>query len=196
MKTTTDSSEYRPTLMETFKEHLPNPSEMILDLFLQWYDRRRLILSSIILLVIPIFMILIGIFFIHSCAKTSYLPLHMIVCGCTSFIAALYFTGAAKFSKQILRCTSKLNSRLSETIRILLSIFEVICFLICFIGLIVLTVVVIRISQTVELIDRTENFCHPIIYYFSYVLLFLFYTILSFILLILLSIFHAYQKGQ
>ncbi|CAF1507825.1 unnamed protein product [Adineta ricciae] len=92
-----NSPEQRKSLVETFKERLPNPAEILIDqiihLFIQWYNRRQLISSSFLMISIPIYMITIGSLFLHSCSKSVYLPLHMIVCGITSLIAAVLLIG-------------------------------------------------------------------------------------------------------
>jgi len=184
------------TLVETIKENLPNPTDIIIDqtiyMFIQWYNRRILILSSVIMIGIPIYMIIIGVNFFHSCPKSFYLPLHMIICGTVSLIAAiLLFIILIVWKKAM-----KLTCHTDECITLILSIFEIIFLLICSIGLIILTIILVKISNTVELINQTFNYCHPIIYYSSYILLFSFYIILSIIMIIFFFIFHAYQKTQ
>lgn len=195
-----DSGEYRKTFVDTIKEHIPNPAEMITDeiirIFIQWYNRRILIFSSLIMIIIPIYMISIGIRFFYSCPKSFYLPLHMIICGITSLIAAILLISIFIIWKRAIKLTSKITCYTAQCTTIILSFFDIIIILICFLGLIILTVVLIRISNTVELITRTSDFCHPVIYYSSYVLLFLVYTILSIIMIILFITFHTYQQTQ
>jgi hypothetical protein len=188
------------TLVETIKENLPNPTDIIIDqtidMFIQWYNRRILILSSIIMIGIPIYMIIIGVSFFHSCPKSFYLPLHMIICGSASLIAAILLFIILIIWKKAMKLTSKITCHTDECITLILSIFEIIFLLICLIGLIILTIILVNISNTVELINQTFNYCHPIIYYSSYSLLFIFYIILSIIMIIFFFIFHAYQKTQ
>lgn len=195
------STEHRPTLIETLKEHLPNPKEILLDqlieLFLQWYNRRRILLSSLFLLLIPTAMIIIGLVNFHSCPKSFYLPLHFIVCGALALIAALLFLTFSICWKKILRWTSKFSERSKRCLAISFSIFESIIALICVGSMIALTIILILISKSVRLtLNDEKNFCHPLIYYSSVILVLLFDAILSLILLILLQIFHAYQKRQ
>jgi len=191
-----DSIEHRKTLGETLKEHLPNPIEMIIDqiihMLIEWYNRRILILSSLIMIGLPIYMISIGIIFFHSCPKSFYLPLHMIICGMTSLIAAILLLSISIIWKR----TIKITCHTAECTTIILSFFEIIFLIICLIGLIILTIILVRISNTVEFINGTSDYCHPIVYYSSYILLFLLYTILSIIMIIFFLIFHAYQKTQ
>lgn len=194
-------SEHRKTLVETLKEHLPDPREVLLDqiihMFIQWSNRRILILSSILLILLPISMLIIGMLFFHSCPKSFYLPLHMIICGTTSLIAAIAFLIMSIHWKTAIKFTTNFTCHKSNTIIMILSLFEVIFITICLIGLIILTIILIYISRTVEFDRRiTMNYCHPIVYYSSYIFLFLIYTILSTIFIILFLIFHAYQKTQ
>jgi hypothetical protein len=195
-----DSTEHRKTLVDAIKEHLPNPAEMIIDqiihMFIQWYNRRILIISSLFMIGIPIYMISIGVIFSHSCPKSSYIPSHMIICGIASLIAAILLISISLKWKRSIKLTSKITFHLAQSTSIILSVFEIIIILICLIGLIILTIVLVRISDTVQLINRTPDFCHPIIYYSSYTLLFLVYTLLSVIMIVLFIIFHAYQKTQ
>lgn len=57
-------SEPRQSVLDSVKEHLPNPTESIIDqivhIFVQWYNRRVLLLSSIIMLTMPNHMLVIG----------------------------------------------------------------------------------------------------------------------------------------
>lgn len=195
-----NNAEQRKTLVETFKEHLPNPAEILIDqiihLFIQWYNRRRLISSSFLMISIPISMITVGSLFLHSCSKSVYLPLHMIVCGITSLIAAVLLIGIVIVWKRAIKLTSKLTYHLSKSTTTILASFEIIFLLISLCGLVVLTFSLLKISSTVELSKQTSDYCHPIIYYSSYILLFLFYIILSLIMIILFLIFHQYQKTQ
>ena len=195
------TSEPRTTLVETLKEHLPDPRELILDqiihMFIQWSNRRILILSSCLLLLLPISMLIIGMIFYHSCPRSFYLPLHMIIVGSTSLIAALAFLIMSIHWKNAIKFTTNSTGHKSNAIIVLiLSLLELIFITICLIGLVLLTGIVLSISSTVEFDRRTRNYCHPIVYYSSYVLLFLIYMILSTIFIILFFIFHAYQKTQ
>lgn len=195
------SKEHRPTLMETLKEKLPNPTEILLDqiidLFLQWYDRRRILLSSIVLLLIPIYMIVIGILYVHSCPKSFYLPIHLILCGSLALIAAILFISMSILWKKIIHWTSKFSETTNRCLGLIFSIVELIIVLICLASMIALTIILITISKSVTFIgDQNINFCHPTIYYSSAILLILFYVIWILILVILLYIFHAYQKRQ
>jgi hypothetical protein len=195
-----DSTEHRKTLVDTIKEHLPNPAEMIIDqiihMFMKWYNRRILILSSLIMISILIYMISVGVIFFHSCPKSFYIPLHMIICGIASLIAAILLISISIIWKRAIKLTSKITFHIAQTTTIILSFIEIIIICICFIGLIILTIILITISDSVELTNRTSNFCHGILYYSSYTLLFFVYTILSIIMVILFIIFHAYQKTQ
>jgi hypothetical protein len=191
------TSEHRKTLVEMVKEDLPNPTEILIDqiiqMFIQWYNRRILILSSLIMILIPIYMISIGMIFLHSCPQSDYLPLHMIICGITSFISAVLLISISMIWKRIMKLTSNIKCYRAEWTII---IFEIIFISICLIGLIILTIVLVKISNTVQFVHQTFNYCHPILYYSCYILLFLIYSILSIILIILFRIFYAYQKSQ
>lgn len=195
-----ETKEHRKTLVDTIKEHLSSPTEMIIDqtihMFTQWYDRRILILSSLIMILIPIYMITIGSYFIHSCPKSIYLPLHMIICGIASLIAAILILIIAILWKKSIKKPSKIAFDIAEYTTKILSSIEIILLLICLIGLIILTIILIKISNTVELFPGTSHYCHSIIYYSSCILLFIFYSILSIIMIIFFLIFHAYQKTQ
>ncbi|CAF1152941.1 unnamed protein product [Adineta steineri] len=189
------------TLVDTIKEHIPNPAEMIIDeiihMFIQWYNRRILIFSSLIMITIPLYMISIGIIYFHSCPKSFYIPLHMIICGITSLIAAILLLIISIIWKRAIKYTSKITFHTAQLTTIILSFFEIIINLICLSCLILLTIIVINISNTVELINQVSlSFCHPIIYYSSYTLLFFIYTILSIIMIILFLIFHQYHITQ
>ena len=200
MTDTKDSTEHRKTLVDTIKEHLPNPAEMIIDqiihMFIKWYNRRILILSSSIMIGTLIYMISIGVIFFHSCPKSFYIPLHMIICGIASLIGAILLISISIIWKRAIKLTSKITFHIAQTTAIILSIIEILIILICFIGLVILTITLIKMSNSVDLTNRTSNFCHGILYFSSYTLLFLIYTILSIIMIILLIIFHAYQKTQ
>ncbi|UJR30390.1 hypothetical protein I4U23_017925 [Adineta vaga] len=199
-ETKTDSSDHQKSLVENFKELLPNPAEILIDqiihLFIQCYNRRILILATFIMITIPIYMIIIGGIFFHSCLKSFFLPLYMIICGITSLIAAIMLISIFIIWKRAIKLTSKLTFHLSQRITIILAIFEVIFLLICLVGSISLTIILIKISSTIQLINQTSDYCHRVIYYSSYVLLFLFHIILSLIMIILFLIFHQYQKTQ
>ncbi|CAF1270228.1 unnamed protein product [Adineta steineri] len=189
------------TLVDTIKEHIPNPAEMIIDeiihMFIQWYNRRILIFSSLIMITIPLYMISIGIIYFHSCPKSFYIPLHMIICGITSLIAAILLLIISIIWKRAIKYTSKITFHTAQLTTIILSFFEIIINLICLSCLILLTIIVINISNTVELINQVSlSFCHPIIYYSSYTLLFFIYSILSIIMIILFLIFHQYHITQ
>ncbi|CAF1150748.1 unnamed protein product [Adineta steineri] len=189
------------TLVDTIKEHIPNPAEMIIDeiihMFIQWYNRRILIFSSLIMITIPLYMISIGIIYFHSCPKSFYIPLHMIICGITSLIAAILLLIISIIWKRAIKYTSKITFHTAQLTTIILSFFEIIINLICLSCLILLTIIVINISNSVELINQVSlSFCHPIIYYSSYTLLFFIYTILSIIMIILFLIFHQYHITQ
>ncbi|CAF3589935.1 unnamed protein product [Adineta steineri] len=189
------------TLVDTIKEHIPNPAEMIIDeiihMFIQWYNRRILIFSSLIMITIPLYMISIGIIYFHSCPKSFYIPLHMIICGITSLIAAILLLIISIIWKRAIKYTSKITFHTAQLTTIILSFFEIIINLICLSCLILLTIIVLNISNTVELINQVSlSFCHPIIYYSSYTLLFFIYSILSIIMIILFLIFHQYHITQ
>ncbi|CAF1191962.1 unnamed protein product [Adineta steineri] len=189
------------TLVDTIKEHIPNPAEMIIDeiihMFIQWYNRRILIFSSLIMITIPLYMISIGIIYFHSCPKSFYIPLHMIICGITSLIAAILLLIISIIWKRAIKYTSKITFHTAQLTTIILSFFEIIINMICLSCLILLTIIVLNISNSVELINQVSlSFCHPIIYYSSYTLLFFIYTILSIIMIILFLIFHQYHITQ
>lgn len=184
--------EHRKTLVETIKDYLPNPVEMIIDQIIQWYNRRILIFSSLMMIVIPIYMISIGIIFFHSCPKSFYLPLHMIICGITSLIAAILLLSIAIIWKKAIKLTSNLTGNKEKYMIRIFSIFEIIFICIDLIGLIILTIVLVSISNT----NSTSGYCHPILYYSSYILLFLIYSLLSIIMIIFFLIFYAYQRTK
>lgn len=116
----------------------------------------------------------------------------MLAVGLTSLIAAVILISASVIWKGALRVTF----HLSEATAKILSALEIVVVSVSGLGVVLLTFALIRISGSVELTNRTANFCHPIIYYSSYTLLFLLYTLLSLIMLVLCLIFHQYQKTQ
>lgn len=164
---------------------------LIEQMFIQWYNRRILILSSFILLILPLSMISIGFVFFHSCPKSFYLPLHLIICGMTSLIAAICFLIMSIQWKYAIKLTGCHKSKL-----MILSIVELIFMIICLSGAIILSIVLLQMSNTVQFDSLSMNYCHPIIFSFSYILLILLLILLSTIFILLFFIFHAYQKTQ
>ena len=158
--------EHRKTLIETIKEHLPNPAEIIIDqiiqMFIQWYN--RILISSLIMIIIPIYMISIGVHFhsfmskiILSSITYDYLWDSIINSCYSTYLYINYMEEKPEIDIIINLSTN--------------TIFEIIFLSICLIGLIILTIVLVKISNT-NSIHQTSDYCHPILYYSSYILRF------------------------
>lgn len=193
-------AEPRKTLVDSIKEHLPNPAEMMLDqviqMFIQWYNRRILILSLAVMFLIPTYMITIGSLFFHSCQTSVYLPLHMIICGSVAFISATLLVTMILIWKKSIKFTSNMTCHKEESTMIILALIETVFLIISLIGIVLLTITLVNLSKTLDFNKHSSQYCHPILYYSSYAILFLFYNLLSSIMIILFLIFHAYQKTQ
>ena len=193
-------NDHRKSLVETIKEHLPHPTEILIDqilrMFIDWYNRFVLLLFGAMTILIPVYMIGLGVAFFPSCPRSLYLRLHMIVCGSASLVAALLLISVAVLWKRAINGSLHMTCHKATCLKILLSLVDIVVMLVCLVGLILLTAELVRISSTVEFVGRTSNYCHPMLFYSSYGLLFLLYTTFSTIMVILLGIFHAYQKTQ
>lgn len=195
-------NESQKTLVETLKNQLVNSNGLLIhqliQIFIKWYNRQILIFSIIILFCLPISMITIGSLFYNSCQKIFYLPLHMIICGSISFLSTILLLIMSFLWKRSMKLTSDLTCHKSQFALIILSLCEIIFLVISLLGLVLLTIILIRNSSNhIDFhLQTSSNYCHPIVYYSSYVILFLFYTIFSLIMIILLIIFHAYHKTQ
>ena len=158
------NDEHRKTFVQTLKEHFPDPIELIIDqiiqMFIQWYNRRILILSSLILLLLPISMMIIGILFFHSCPKSFYLPLHLIICGMTSFIAAIGFLIMSFQWKNAIKLTANFSCHKSKSMIMILSILELIFMIIGLIGSMILPIVLLQICDLYKRISLLITIVH------------------------------------
>ena len=193
-------NDHHQSLVDTIKAHLPNPTEIIIDqiirMFIGWYNRIVLLVFGAMTILIPIYMIGLGAAFFASCPRSLYLRLHMIVCGSASLVAALLLVSVSALWKRALNGSLHMPCYKATWLRILVSVVDIIVMLVCLIGSILLTTELVRISSTVEFVGHTSNYCHPALFYSSYGLLFLLYATFSTIMVILLGIFHAYQKTR
>jgi hypothetical protein len=150
-------NDHRKSLADTINEHLPNPTEIIIDqimrMFIEWYNRFVLIVFGAITILIPVYMLGLGVAFFPSCPRSLYLRLHMIVCDSASLVAALLLINVSVLWKKAINGSLHMTCYKAAWLKMLLSLVDIIVMLVCLLGLILLTVELVRISSTVEFVE-------------------------------------------